>query len=154
MEQSGSTADRDYLLRHIASLKLSEKDLASTQNDIRKWESRVELARKAGKPDLEAAALQQLEGLRTKEGRLLTEVDELKATVGQIKAGLPHAAASERSVDPDLLEQEFRIQLGEDLSSPEDASSSATKAQFAKLEQSTAADDALTALKRKMGLAR
>jgi capsule polysaccharide export protein KpsE/RkpR len=74
---------------------------------------------------------------------LAGEIAELKAQIQRMREQLPGLAARERSVDPDLLEQELRIALGEDLAGDD-------KADLDRRFEAAEADAALEALKAKM----
>ena len=75
---------------------------------------------------------------------LREEEISLKNGIADMRRQLPGLAARERSVDPDLLEQELLMALGQ---TEEEA---ATERAFKKLEKENAADAALEALKSKM----
>jgi phage shock protein A len=110
---------QDYILAHLTTLKLTHKDAAANRAELDKWQKRVTLAQNAGKPDLAAAAQKQVDALQAKQTGLDGEIADLKAQIEAMRKDLPRQKARERSIDPDLLEQQLRIALGEDLSAPE-----------------------------------
>jgi phage shock protein A len=140
-----SVADaKEYLLNLVTTMKLSEKELSSLMEETAKWKSRVELARSKGMDDILAEAEKEIERITIRMISLGEEVLSYKNGVEEIRRQLPGLAARERSVDPDLLEQELLMTLGQ---TEEEA---ATEKAFKKLEKENAADSALEALKSKM----
>jgi phage shock protein A len=122
MEQSpenlsgmGVANAKEYILHYATSLKLTEKKHGELAGELEKWQSRVKLARSRGAEDLTLAAQGQVEKLQTERDALATEIAGLKAQIQRMRDQLPGLAARERSVDPDLLEQELLIALGDDL---------------------------------------
>lgn len=139
---------KEYIFHHIAALKLLEKTYADALADLNKWEKRVELARRQGADNLAAEAGKEADSARTRAANLAAEAADLKAQIQKMRKEIPALAARERSIDPDLLEQELLMVLGKDMSS-EDASRQAdTDRALDALE----ADAALEALKSKMGI--
>ena len=135
---------KEYLLNLITTMKLSEKELSALMEETAKWKSRVELARSKGMDDILAEAEKEMERITIRMISLGEEVLSYKNGIEAIKRQLPGLAARERSIDPDLLEQELLMTLGQ---TEEEA---ATEKAFKKLEKENAADSALEALKTKM----
>jgi phage shock protein A len=135
---------KDYLLNLITTIKLSEKELSSLMEETAKWKSRVELARSKGMDDILAEAEREIERITIRMVSLGEEITSYKNGVETIRRQLPGLAARERSIDPDLLEQELLMALGQ---TEEEA---ATEKAFKKLEKENSADSALEALKAKM----
>ena len=135
---------KDYLLNLITTIKLSEKELSSLMEETAKWKGRVELARSKGMDDILAEAEKEIERIAIRMISLGEEITSYKNGVETIRRQLPGLAARERSIDPDLLEQELLNALGQ---TEEEA---ATEKAFKKLEKENAADSALEALKTKM----
>jgi phage shock protein A len=140
---------REYIIRHIATLKLTEKELKEADEALAKWKGRVELARSRGDETLSLAAGEEAEKARIRGDTLRAEIGELKGHIETMRRRLPGVAARERTVDPDLLEQELLMALGH---LPGDEEKAGTERAFKDLEQKNAADAALEALKTKMGL--
>jgi phage shock protein A len=115
MELPASFASKEEILAHLSSLKLYEKDIAALKLDLEKWQKREALAREKGIADLTEAAGKQVAEIQAKLSGLETEAAALGNQIEEMKRNLPEMAARERSIDPDLLEQEFRIMLGEDM---------------------------------------
>jgi phage shock protein A len=150
MEQSpedlrgmGVADAKEYILHYITALKLAEKKRGELDEEHEKWLSRVKLARSRGAEDLAQAAQGEADKLQAEQDALATEIAGLKAQIQRMQNQLPGLAARERSVDPDLLEQELLIALGEALG--EDGMAELDR-QFKAAE----ADAALEALKMKM----
>ena len=140
-------AARDYILQHISTLKLTEKHILELEGDISRWKGRVELAHSRGASDLAREAAAEAERLETKKAALSQEAADLKAMIEKMRLQLPGLAARERSVDPDLLEQELLIMAG---LFPGEGEKAALERNFAEMEKQAAADTALEALKAKM----
>jgi phage shock protein A len=138
---------KEYIRQHIITLKLTEKarDALAEQNDA--WVSRISLAQSTGVADLAGQAQQELDNIRTKYASLGEEIADLKAKIEKMKQQLPGLAARERSIDPDLLQQELLIATGY---LPGDDDKAAADQEFRVVEKSAAADAALEALKEKM----
>jgi phage shock protein A len=144
-----SAADaKEYVAAHISTLRVTEKQAAVQRAEEAKWKSRVDLAVHAGKTDLAEAAKAQADAAASKAAALEAEAAELKTLIEKMKRQRPGVAARERSVDPDLLEQELLMATGHD---PGEEKEAATERDFAALEKDAAAESALTALKQKLG---
>ena len=140
-----SVADaKEYILNHITTLKLTEKNIGALEEEAAKWKSRVEMALSKGMGDILTEAQREAEKVNVRLTGLREEVRALKDSIDAMKRQLPTLAAKQRSIDPDLLEQELLMTLDQ---TEEDA---ATERAFKKLEKDTAADSALEALKAKM----
>jgi phage shock protein A len=140
-----SVADaKDYILNFNTTLKLTEKEIAALEEEAAKWKSRIELAISKGAEDILTEAVREAEKVNAKLAGLREEAHSLKDGIDAMKRQLPSLAARERSVDPDLLEQELLMALGQ---TEEEA---ATEKAFRKLEKDNAVDAALEALKAKM----
>ena len=135
---------KEYILGFIATLKLTEKEIRSLEDEAAKWKDRVALARSRGMDGLAAEAEKEAERINARLAGLQEEERTLKERIDFMRRQLPGLAARERSVDPDLLEQELLIALG---STEEEAG---TERAFKKLEKDSAADAALEALKAKL----
>lgn len=145
---TGMTTDqaREYVAAHLESLKLTEKKLAELDAEIAKWRDRVALARGKGTEDLAQAAEAEAARLEADRERIGAEADELRAQIDRMRHQLGALPAKERSVDPDLLEQELLIAAGR---MPGEEDAVRTERAFAALEKESAADAALAALKEK-----
>jgi hypothetical protein len=136
---------KEYLFRHIAALKIAEKAREETAGEYQKWLKRAELAESRAAADLIEAARGETVRLQARYDTLNVEITELEELIAALRRQLPGLAARERNIDPDLLEQELRIVLGED---PGEGPTAATlDRRFEEMN----ADAALEALKRKMG---
>ncbi|HCM26775.1 MAG: hypothetical protein A2Z99_16895 [Treponema sp. GWB1_62_6] len=142
-----SSAAREYIAAHIATAKLTEKRLAELDAELAKWRSRAELARSKGAEDLALAADTEAARIQTDRDRISAEAAELKAQIERMRGQLGGLAARERTIDPDLLEQELHMAAG---GTPGEPNPVATERKFAEMEKAAAADDALAALKAKL----
>ena len=139
-----AAAAKDYILGFITTLKLTEKEIQSLENEAAKWKGRIELARSRGADDLCAEAEKEAGRINVKLAGLREEERELKERIAAMRRQLPGLAARARSVDADLLEQELLMALG---TTEEQAE---TERAFRKLENENAAAAAMEALKAKM----
>jgi phage shock protein A len=135
-----------YIAQYLATLKLTEKKLAECTAEEDKWRARVALAHSKGIEDLAQEAEKQAERVAEQKNSLSAEIAELKAQVETMRKQVPGLAARERSIDPDLLEQELLIATGY---SPGDEKLAATERHLKELEQNTTLDAELAALKAK-----
>jgi phage shock protein A len=103
---------KEYIFHHITTLKLTEKKRDELAGEQKKWLDRISLAQSRGAEDLALAARGEAEKLRTEREALDAEIADLKTRIRRMRDQLPGLAARERSVDPDLLEQELLIALG------------------------------------------
>jgi phage shock protein A len=141
------TADaKAYIVQYLTTLKLTEKKLAECTAEEAKWRGRVALARSKGVEDLAQEAEKQVERATEQKNSLSAEIAELKSQIETMRKQLPGLAARERSIDPDLLEQELLIATGY---SPGDEELAATDRRLKDLEQSATLDAELAALKTK-----
>ncbi|MDR2482590.1 MAG: hypothetical protein LBD08_03050, partial [Treponema sp.] len=103
------------------------------------------LARSRGFEDLARGAEEEAERVKERQRVLSLEIAALESQIEQLRRQIPALAARERSVDPDILEQELLMVLGR---LPGDADSGGgTEAALNRVS----ADAALEALKAKMG---
>lgn len=140
-------AAKAYILGFSSTLKLTEKQARDLEQELRKWKGRVELAQAGGRPDLAEEAEKELASIQDKKRRLSAEIGELRSRIEEMRRRLPLLAARERSVDPDLLEQDLLIAAGR---LPGEETKAANDRLFDKMEQEAAAEAALSELKAKM----
>jgi phage shock protein A len=145
MDVSGA---KEYLFGLFSTLKLTEKSIQDLDVELDKWNSRVELSRSKGHPDLALEAEKEVELLKNKRQQLTLETNELRSQIEEMRQQLPLLAARERSIDPDLLEQELLITAGY---LPGEEENVRKNRLFEKMEKDAAADAALSELKAKMG---
>jgi chromosome segregation ATPase len=105
-------AAKEYIIRHMAALKLTEKKQEELSREYEKWASRIELAQSKGAQDLALEAQREADRLRVEQDGIEAEIRDLKDQIQRMRNQLPGLAARERSIDPDLLEQELLIDLG------------------------------------------
>jgi phage shock protein A len=141
------SAAKEYLAGFISTLKLTEKEIAALAAEWSKWNSRVERAAAQGRNDLALEAGAEAERIKSKQARLLAEACTLQSQVDHMRRQLPLLAARERSIDPDLLEQELLIAAGR---MPGDAEKARAGRMLDGIEREAAADAALAELKAKM----
>jgi phage shock protein A len=139
-----AAAAKDYILAFITTVKLTEKNIRSLEEEAAKWKSRTELARSRGMDDLSSEAEKEEDRINKQLTALRAEEKILKERIAAMQRQLPGLAARERSVDADLLEQELLMALGQ---TEEEAK---TERAFRRMEKEGAANDALDALKVKM----
>jgi phage shock protein A len=138
---------KQYIVQHLIQFKTNAKKIDELNQEIEKWNKRVELAREKGVEDLANEAQRKADQLRAECETLTAENDDLKNLIDSMRRQLPHLAASERSIDADLLEQELLIAAGYN---PGDEEKVGLNKKFADLEKDVSADVALEALKKKM----
>jgi phage shock protein A len=144
LDGMSAAAAKEYIFGLITTVKLTEKEIQSLEEDAAKWKGRVELARSGGKKELAGEAQKEAERVEKKLAGLREEENSLRGQIDSIRRQLPGLAARERSIDPDLLEQELLMALGQ---TGEEAE---TDRAFRKLEKESQADSALQALKEKL----
>ncbi|MDR1588044.1 MAG: chromosome partitioning protein [Treponema sp.] len=139
---------KEFIYAYISTLKLTEKKIRALEEDLNKWASRIELARAGNHADLAAEAEKETEKIREQKQALSAETEILKGQIEEIRKKLPLIAARERSIDPDLLEQELLMATGR---LPGEEDKARTERLFKDMEKENAADIALAELKAKMG---
>ena len=139
---------KDTILALIMTLKLTQKDIQSLEDEAAKWKGRVELARSKRENDLFVEAGKELERIEARLAALKEEENSYKGEIEALRRQLPGIDVRERSrerdIDPDLLEQELLMTIG--LTEEELKKEKA----FRELEKNAAADAALEKLKDKM----
>jgi len=135
---------KEEILALITTLKLTEKEIISLENEEAKWKGRVELARERGSFELLREAEAEMEKIVARLTILREEGRSFRDNIEALRRQLPFAAASERSIDPDVLEQELLMTLGK---TEEEIK---TDKAFRELEKEKTAESALEALKAKM----
>jgi len=143
-----SPADaKDYILNFITTLKLTEKNIQNLDEEVSKWQSRIDLANSKGQAELALDAEKEKNRLLEKKLTLPEEADQLKQQIEEMRRQLPLLASRERSIDPDLLEQELLMVAGH---MPGDEEKVRIERQFAQMEKAQAAETALEELKAKL----
>ncbi|MCL2479291.1 MAG: chromosome partitioning protein [Treponema sp.] len=143
-----TSAAKEYILGVLSTLKLTEKEIQALAEEEAKWDRRAALAMDQGMADLQQEAEKERDRIGERRAGLENEAADLEATVKKLKAQLLVLPAKERSVDPDLLEQELLILTGR---MPGEEKEAARDRAFDKLEKEASADAALEALKSRMG---
>ena len=136
-----------YIAAHLASLKLTEKKRTELEAALAKWTNRVDLARSKDAEDLAREAEGAAERIRAELVKIQAEEAELRSQIEAMKRQLPSLAARERSVDPDLLEQELLMATGR---LPGEEAAAETDRNLAKLEKESRAEAELATLKAKL----
>jgi len=140
---------QELLMAYATDIKRHEKDIEALDADISLWNSRVRLATDKGMAELSIQAQAQCDSLKAKRDEIAASKAQLEGDLRRIKELLPELKAKRRSIDPDALEAELAMMTGEALE-PEKAKA---EQEIKGLEQQAGVEDALAALKRKMGLA-
>jgi len=135
---------KEEILALITTIKLTEKEILSLEAEVAKWKGRIGLAREKGSAELLGEAEAELEKVSTQLTLLRDESRSFRENIDTLRRRLPFAAASERSIDPDVLEQELLMALGK---TEEEVK---TDKAFRELEKEKTAESALEALKAKM----
>jgi phage shock protein A len=139
----GAADAKEYIFRYITTLKLTEKKHGELKGEYEKWFARLNLAKSRSAEDLAVAAQGEVDKIQLERDAIETEIAAIKAQIQKMRGQLPGLAARERSIDPDLLEQELLIALGY---TPGEDTKPELERQFAAAE----ADAALEALKAKL----
>ena len=139
----GAADAKEYIFHYITTLKLTEKKHRELNGEYEKWLARLNLATSRGAEDLAAAAQGEAASIRAERDAIEAEIAALKAQIQRMRGQLPGLAARERSIDPDLLEQELLMALGY---TPGEEKAPELARQFEKIDT----DAALEALKAKL----
>ena len=138
----------ELLLAYTTDSKRHDKDIEVLEKDRQLWDSRVRLAETKGLAELAQGAKAQLSRIEASLTGLVAARDELKLDVARIREALPAIKARRRSIDPDLLQAELSMLVGDDQGS----STVKLEEEFKVLEGKAEGQDPLEKLKRKMGL--
>ncbi|MCL2185948.1 MAG: chromosome partitioning protein [Treponema sp.] len=138
---------KEYIFNFMSTLKLTEKQIQNLEDEITKWQSRIDLANSKCNQELAQEAEKEKSRLLEKQITLKAEAENLKQQIEEIRCQLPLLASRERSIDPDLLEQELLMAAGH---LPGDEEKVRTERQFKEMEKMQSADTALEELKAKM----
>jgi hypothetical protein len=105
---------RGYVLDFIRSLKETERQRTAKEEELRLWYARVELAQKAGRSDLAAAARTRTERLLTDVESLRSEERDLRRKIGILKEQLrARERELSRSIDSQALLAQLTMLTGE-----------------------------------------
>lgn len=143
-------AAREYITAHISTKLLNEKKLAELEAALSKWKERAALARTKGIEDLAQAADAEAARIGAERDTLTAETNTLAAQIETMRRQLPGLSARERSIDPDLLEQELLMAAGRTPGDEDEAKAVDAERKLAGLEKHAAADEQLAALKARM----
>lgn len=136
---------KEYMYQSAVALKLTEKKLEAVEGELSKWKGRVERSRSRGEAALAGEAEAEVRKFEAEREALAGEIRDLTGEMEGLRRRIPGLAARERSVDPDILEQELLLALGK--TGGEDAEGARkTEGELKQLH----ADAALEALKEKM----
>ncbi|NLX44836.1 MAG: hypothetical protein GXY71_02875 [Treponema sp.] len=138
----------ELLLAYTTDIKRHDKDIEALEKDRRLWNSRVKLAEERSLAELAQGARAQLSRIEASLSGLVAARDELKLDVFRIREALPAIKARRRSIDPDLLQAELSMLVGEEQGLP----AAKLEDEFKALEEKAEDQDPLEKLKRKMGL--
>jgi len=141
-------AAKDYIAAFIATEKLTGKRCGEAEAEVARWEKRRDLAANSGEPELASEAERRRAAAQEDLERLRGETAELRNKIEGMKRQLPALEARQRSVDPELLEQELFMAAGR---MPGEEDAAAAERELDKIEKYAAAEEALAALKAKMG---
>ncbi|MDR2363342.1 MAG: chromosome partitioning protein [Spirochaetaceae bacterium] len=136
---------KEYIYHYSITLKLTKKKLEETEGELAKWKDRVELSRSRGDEALSLEAEKEVRKFEAERAALAGEIEDLTQGIAGLRRQLPGLAARERSIDPDLLEQELVLALG---NTPGETGEGARKT--AEAWENIRADAALETLKAKM----
>ena len=128
---------KEYVVSITAHLKQTEGELAAADEDVKLWASRIVLADQAGRADLRAQAESQRVSAVDKRTKLELEVWEFRDGVEKLKKQLLLLPLTQRTVNTEALLENLAH-----LGGPLDSVTPVTR--------QAQADDALTALKKKM----
>ena len=138
---------REYVFGYLSTLKLTELEINALLEEEIKWEKRISLAQNNEDRELLESAIAEWEKIKNKKAILEAEAVELRVKIENLKAELRIQPAKDRSVDPDLLEQELLILCGR---LPGDEIKAKQDRSFEKMEKEAAANAALAELKAKI----
>ena len=138
---------KEYILGFISTLKLTETKINELHAELAKWNSRIELAKSKGQPELALEAEKEAERIKSRLQELAAETAGLKSHIDAMRRQLPLLAAWQRSIDTDLLEQELLMAAGY---LPGEEEKAQNDRLFSEMEKDAAAEAALSELKVKM----
>ncbi|MDR0465521.1 MAG: chromosome partitioning protein [Treponema sp.] len=138
---------KEYIINFFSTLKLTEKQIQCLDEEIAKWQSRMDLAGSKGLAELVLEAENEKNRLIDKYAALKTEAELLKQQIEEMRRQLPLLASCDRSIDTDLLEQELLIAAGR---MPGDEDKVRAERRFKEMEKEQAANAALEELKARM----
>ena len=139
-----TTEAKEYIFGLVATIKLTEKEIQSLEEESAKWKNRIALAGSKGDEALLREAEREAERINSRLATLMEERQSFRNEIEKMRRELPGLAARERTIDADLLEQELLIALGQ---TEEEVK---TKREFEKMEKNHAAETALENLKAKL----
>ncbi|MDR1446664.1 MAG: hypothetical protein LBI90_07215 [Treponema sp.] len=96
--------EKEYLLSLLTQFRLNGKELEKLEEEIRIWEGRIELARKAGKEDLVPEAETEAGKLKAKTEELKMETANLKDEIEKLRGNRELSAEIELAVLKSKLE--------------------------------------------------
>ena len=111
LRSMGASDAKEIILECITTLKLTEKDIASLEEDLKKWQNRLELSRSKGADDLVLAAVKEIERMEAKLTTLREEHGSLRNNIASMHRQLPGLKVRERSIDPYILAEELLLAI-------------------------------------------
>lgn len=149
-ERAGLDPDsaKRLMYAYATDAKRLAKEIESARAELELWRNRTKLAQSKGIDSLVTGAEKMVAEIEGKIASMESERVSMMKEAEQLRQEMPVIEGRVRSIDPDLLLADLQMTTGEAME-PEKV---AAEAAMRKLETGTIVEDALTALKRKMGL--
>jgi hypothetical protein len=136
---------QEYIYQYAVTLNLTKQKLRTVEGELAKWKGRLELSGSRGEEVLSREAEKEVRRCEAERDTLAGEIRDLTGELERLRRSVPGLAARERTVDPDILEQELLLAAG-NIPGEDAAGGRKTDGELKQLR----ADAALEALKEKM----
>jgi len=107
-----SKNDKEYFIAVKTEYKLLERKYLKYKENLKKWENRIDLARQAGKSDLQIDAESQVEIIRNEIKYLTDKLVNLKIEVEKTVRAI-HESPQQLSIDPNKLLADINNLIGD-----------------------------------------
>jgi len=108
-----SKNDKEYLISIKTEYKLLEQKYIKTREDLKKWETRVNLAKEKGKTNLQTEAEDRAEIVRNDIRYLTDQLMGLKLEVEKAVSAIHESPQQQLSIDPNRLLAEINNLIGD-----------------------------------------
>ena len=107
-----SAYDKEYFITIKTEYKVLEKKYLSRQQELKKWENRVNLAKGNNRDKLQAEAENQVEIIQNKIKHLITQLIELEIEFKKTLESI-NESTEQLSIDPDKLLKDLERLIGD-----------------------------------------
>lgn len=105
---------KDYVLRHVTTEQQLRKEIGEIEENLSKWQKRLELAAASNREELVSQAQEQVTALKEKKQTIEFELFPLETDIPRMKKELQKLAAFKPQVNATMLNEALENLVGKD----------------------------------------